>query len=107
MHKLDSVQIALRTNEVFDEELSMSSQIFGSTPWSRSASLNLLLSPEMFPRHQIVYSFTSMWVGESIIDIKMGIAWFSINLSTKLLSLEAMFVKHQIASNCSLGHSMF
>ena len=83
----------------------MSSQIFGKTPASRRASLNLLLSPEMFPRHQMVYSLTSMCVGESIMEIRIGMAWFSINLSTKWLSLDAILVRHQIASNWSLGDS--
>ena len=39
--------------------------------------------------------------------IRMGMAWFSMSFKTNWLSLEAMLVRHQIASNCSLGDWVF
>ena len=102
LQRLARVQTALRTNEVLGAELSTSWQILGSIFWSRRASLNLTLSPEMFPRHQMVYSLTSMWAAVSKMLISVGIAAFSISLRTNWLSLDAILVRHQIASNWSL-----
>jgi len=74
LQRLASVQMALRTKDVFAAALSTSWQILGSRFWSNRASLNLELSPEILPRHQIVCSLTSMWVGVSKMLIRMGIA---------------------------------
>jgi len=106
LQRFESVQIELRTNEEFAFAMSIKSQILGRTFWSSNASRKRTLSPAIFPRHQIVYSLTSICVSVLIISIRILIAWCSISLSTKELSLDAIFVRHQIASNCNFGDSI-
>ena len=103
LQRLLKVQIAFLTKELLAGAFSISSQMAGRTLQSMMASRNLTLSPEMLPRHQMVYSLTSMWVCWETIDTRMGIAWFSMSFRTYWLSEEAIFVKHQMASNWSFG----
>ena len=68
-------------------------------------SLSLVLSPEMFPMHQMAYSLTSMCCEACRTLIRIGMPLFSTKFMTNLLSLLAKLVRHQIASNCNFGES--
>jgi len=56
------------------------------------------LSPAIFPIPQMTYSTTSMW-GELSNKIKWESTSFSIKLLTWSVEPDAMFVRHQAASN--------
>ena len=105
LQKFDSVQVAFLVNELPAVALSTHSAIFKHAPYSRTTSLRRVESPEIFPRHQITYSLTSIWLDWSSIWIRIGMALLSTRFITNRLSPLATFVKHQTASNWSFGES--
>ena len=61
LQKLDRVQAAFLVNELPGSATSTHLAIFSQAPASRMISLSRVESPEIFPRHQITYSLTSIW----------------------------------------------
>ena len=74
-------------------------QIFGMAPSSMMLSLKRCESPEILPRHQMAYSLTTILQSVSRRPMRILIHPQSTNLSTKVDSVLAMLVRHQIASN--------
>ena len=74
LQKLDRVQAAFLVNELPGSATSTHLAIFSQAPASRIISLSRVESPEIFPIHQITYSYTFYSFDSSSIESKIGMA---------------------------------
>lgn len=104
LQKFDNVQLAFLVKLEPASEL-LSIVAIGSTALAEiTMSLIFGLSPAMFPRPQIAYSTTSM-LGDYSKSTRTYIVPFSMSTCTWSFDPLARLVRHQAASNWSLGRS--